>query len=202
MGRKPHFEGYMMDKDLRSYLKIYSDWLTPEVCQETVDELEKVEGQFQTHTFYDVHNDVSHSYEHELSVAWSDVKHKNYIMERIWEGLQRYHKELTEWGCNWYNSWQGFTEVRFNRYREDTQMKLHCDHIHSMFDGERKGIPTLTILGGLNGGYEGGDLVFWQDTPITLKAGEIMIFPSNFLYPHRVDLVTKGTRYSYVAWTW
>ena len=191
-----------MDKDLRSYLKIYSDWLTPEVCEETVDELELVEGQFQTHTFYDYYNDSSHSYDHELAVTWSNVKHKNYIMQRIWDGLQRYHKELNEWGCTWYNSWQGFTEVRFNRYREDTQMKLHCDHIHSMFDGKRKGIPTLTILGGLNGGYEGGDLVFWQDTPITLKSGEIMIFPSNFLYPHRVDLVTKGTRYSYVSWTW
>jgi hypothetical protein len=192
----------MMDKDLRSYLKIYSDWLTPEVCQETVDELELVEGQFQTHQFYDYQNNSNHSYEHELAVTWSNVKHKEYIMQRIWDGLQRYHKELTDWGCNWYQSWQGFTEVRFNRYREDTQMKLHCDHIHSMFDGQRKGIPTLTILGGLNGGYDGGDLVFWQDTPITLKSGEIMIFPSNFLYPHRVDLVTKGTRYSYVAWTW
>jgi hypothetical protein len=202
VGRKPHFEGYMMNKDLRSYLKIYSDWLTPEVCQETVDELELVEGQFQTHQFYDYHNNSNHSYEHELAVTWSNVKHKEYIMQRIWDGLQRYHQELAEWGCDWYATWQGYTEVRFNRYRENTNMKLHCDHIHSMFDGQRKGIPTLTILGGLNGGYEGGDLVFWQDTPITLKAGEIMIFPSNFLYPHRVDLVTKGTRYSYVSWTW
>jgi predicted 2-oxoglutarate/Fe(II)-dependent dioxygenase YbiX len=123
-------------------------------------------------------------------------------MKRIWDGLQRYHQELTAWGCTWYSSWQGYTEVRFNRYREDTNMKLHCDHIHSMFDGQRKGVPTLTVLGGLNNGYEGGDLVFWQDTPITLKSGEIMIFPSNFLYPHRVDMVTKGTRYSYVSWTW
>ena len=191
-----------MDKDLRSYLKIYSDWLTPEVCEETVDELEKVEGQFQTHEFYDYQNNSHHSYEHELAVTWSDVKYKNYIMKRIWDGLQRYHQELVASGCNWYQSWKGYTEVRFNRYRENTQMKLHCDHIHSMFDGQRKGIPTLTILGGLNGGYEGGDLVFWEDTPITLKSGEIMIFPSNFLYPHRVDLVTKGTRYSYVSWTW
>jgi hypothetical protein len=64
-----------MDKDLRSYLKIYSDWLTPEVCQETVDELEKVEGQFQTHQFYDYQNNSNHSYEHELAVTWSNVKH-------------------------------------------------------------------------------------------------------------------------------
>ena len=191
-----------MDKDLKTYLKVYKDWIPSDICKETVKELEKVEGQFQTHQFYDVSTNSHHSYNNELSVTWSNVKHKDYIMKRIWDGLQRYHTELTDWGCDWYASWQGYTEVRFNRYRENTQMKLHCDHIHSMFDGERKGIPTLTILGGLNDGYEGGDLVFWQDTHITLKAGEIMIFPSNFLYPHRVDLVTKGTRYSYVSWTW
>lgn len=191
-----------MDKNLQSYLKIYSDWITPEVCQETVDELEKIEGQFQTHQFYNYGDDSHHSYDHELSVTWSNVKNKTYIMQRIWDGLQRYHKELNDDGCTWYNAWQGFSEVRFNRYRPDTQMALHCDHIHSMFDGQRKGIPTLTILGGLNNDYKGGELVFWQDTPITLKAGEIMIFPSNFLYPHRVDLVTEGTRYSYVSWTW
>ena len=188
-----------MDKDIRTYLKIYSDWLTPEVCEETVAELEKVEGQFQTHQFYDSTDGSYHSYEHELSVTWSNVKHKDYIMKRIWVGLQRY---MQDFQFSWYSSWNGYSEVRFNRYRPDTQMKLHCDHIHSMFDGQRKGIPSLTILGGLNNDYTGGELVFWEDTPITLKAGEIMIFPSNFLYPHRVDMVTKGTRYSYVSWTW
>jgi hypothetical protein len=188
-----------MDKDLRTYLKIYKNWIPSDICKETVEELEKIEGQFQTHSFYDVHTDTSHSYEHELSVTHSDVKHKQLFMQRIWEGLQQY---MIDFQFEWYGAWQGFSEVRFNRYRPDTQMKIHCDHIHSMFDGQRKGIPTLTILGGLNNDYEGGELVFWQDTVVPLKEGEIMIFPSNFLYPHRVDLVKKGTRYSYVSWTW
>jgi hypothetical protein len=188
-----------MDKDLKTYLKIYKDWIPSDICKETVEELEKVEGQFQTHQFYDAGNKSYHSYEHELSVTWSNVNHKEFFMKRIWEGLQQY---ITDFSFDWWNSWQGFSEVRFNRYRPDTQMKLHCDHIHSMFDGERKGIPTLTVLGGLNNDYVGGELVFWQDTAIQLKEGEIMIFPSCFLYPHRVDLVTKGTRYSYVSWAW
>ena len=188
-----------MNKNITQYLKIYKDWLSPEVCQQTVDELEKVQAEFQTHQFYDVTTNSNHSYDKELSVAWSEVTHKNYIMKRIWDGLQKY---MNEFQFNWFNSWSGFTEVRFNRYRENTQMKLHCDHIHSMFDGQRKGIPSLTVLGGLNNGYKGGELVFWEDSIIELKAGEIMIFPANFLYPHRVDLVTKGTRYSYVSWVW
>ena len=191
-----------MDKDLRSYLKVYSDWLTPDVCQETVAELEKVEGQFQTHNFYDYHNDSYQSYEHELSVTWSNVKHKDYIMKRVWEGLKRYHEELMEWGCNWYSGWQGYTEIRFNRYRPDTNMKLHCDHIHSMFDGERKGIPTMTALGMLNDNFTGGELVMWTDEVIPMPAGSIVVFPSCFLYPHRVEPVTEGSRYSFVSWAW
>jgi predicted 2-oxoglutarate/Fe(II)-dependent dioxygenase YbiX len=71
-----------------------------------------------------------------------------------------------------------------------------------MFDGNRKGIPTLSILGAINDDYEGGELIFWESEKIVLKAGSIMIFPSNFMYPHKVLPVTKGTRYSYVSWAW
>ena len=33
-----------------------------------------------------------------------------------------------------------------------------------------------------------------------LKKGDILLFPSTFLYPHRVEQVKKGTRYSFVTW--
>ena len=82
-------------------------------------------------------------------------------------------------------------------------MALHCDHIHDMFDGTRKGIPTLTILGLLNDDFEGGEfLMFDEEKEIKLKAGDIMIFPSVFLYPHKVAAVTKGVRDAFVSWVW
>ena len=40
---------------------------------------------------------------------------------------------------------------------------------------------------------------------ITLKKlnqGDVLIFPSNFLYPHKVNSIKKGTRYSFVSWVW
>ena len=73
-----------MDKDIRSYLKIYSNWIPQDICEETCEELEKVEGQFQTHQFYDSSNNSYHSYNNELSVTWSNVKHKQFFMQRIW----------------------------------------------------------------------------------------------------------------------
>lgn len=94
------------------------------------------------------------------------------------------------------------TPIRFNRYEVGQNMKKHCDHIHTAFDGERKGIPTLTILGLLNDDFEGGDFLMFDGKKIELSAGDIIIFPSNFLYPHEVTSVTKGTRYSFVSWTY
>ena len=75
--------------------------------------------------------------------------------------MQRYIDELqdmTKVGpkvYEWFGGWNGYSELRFNKYDETTQMKLHCDHIHSMFDGTRKGIPALSLLGCLNDDYEG-----------------------------------------------
>ena len=81
-------------------------------------------------------------------------------------------------------------------------MNLHCDHIHTIFDGQRKGIPTLSLLGSLNDNYEGGDLILFDDFKIELEKGDLIIFPSNFLYPHRVEPVLSGVRYSYISWVW
>ena len=35
---------------------------------------------------------------------------------------------------------------------------------------------------------------------LKLNTGSIVFFPSNFMYPHSIEPITKGTRYSIVAW--
>ena len=71
-----------------------------------------------------------------------------------------------------------------------------------MFDGNRKGIPILSIIGLLNSEFTGGELILLEDREINLQKGDIVIFPSLFLYPHRVNQVTHGTRYSFASWVW
>jgi len=98
-------------------------------------------------------------------------------------------------------SWiTALTTIRFNRYRVGTNMANHVDHIHSIFDGKNKGIPIISVVGVLNDNYTGGEFIFNDDHEVKLKQGDILLFPSNFLYPHRVKDVTEGTRYSFVSW--
>ena len=95
-----------------------------------------------------------------------------------------------------------FTSIRFNRYSGGQIMCQHHDHIHSIFDGKEKGIPVLSFILNLNDDYEGADLFFWEDHIVKLGKGDIIMFPSLFLFPHGVTEATKGTRYSAVTWAW
>ena len=95
-----------------------------------------------------------------------------------------------------------FSALRFNRYAPGQIMRQHHDHIHSLFDGKIKGIPVLTFILNFNDDYEGADLFFWEDTVVKLGKGDIIMFPSNWLFPHGVTEATKGKRYSGSVWAW
>ena len=91
------------------------------------------------------------------------------------------------------------TLPRFNKYSIGEGIEEHVDHIHAIFECRPSGIPIISLVGCLNDDYEGG-VFHLCDKPVDIKAGEFIIFPSVFLYPHYVTPVTKGTRYSWVSW--
>lgn len=96
----------------------------------------------------------------------------------------------------------GYSPIKLNRYSTNLSLEKHFDHIHSLFDGQRKGIPMLSIVGLLNDDFEGGEFILWDDYSVPMKEGTIIIFPSNFLFPHRISKITQGTRHSFVSWVW
>lgn len=187
-----------MNKDLTTYVKCFENVFDTTFCGDVVTELNNAD--WSTHSFYNPIYDSYVSFENELAVSNYSFEKKNEIMKKLWFVIKEYMDFLQM--NEWYEGWNGYSDVRFNKYDVNTQMKVHCDHIHSLFDGPRKGVPVLTILGALNDEYEGGELIMWQDTKIEMPVGSVLIFPSNFLYPHRVDKVTQGVRHSYVSWVW
>ena len=186
-----------MDK-LTDYIKVYP-WLDKELCDQIRKEIE--EATWEQHVFYNSDGKyVTLSGDQELDVSWDNIASRDTLTQKVWEAISQYI--LTDFKNDYFIGWQGFTHIRFNRYKEGMTMAKHCDHIHSMFDGKIKGIPILSIVGFLNDDYEGGEFIMFDDMEIKLKQGDILIFPSNFLYPHKVNSVTKGTRDSFVSWVW
>lgn len=189
----------MIPQNLQDYVKVYEDFLPKDLCASTIEQLDEVT--WQEHGFYNSVTNTMKSYDNELSISNDTVPVKQKIDEKVWYALERYIlKDFADF--DWFNGWSGYTSVRFNKYDPTTKMKRHCDHIHSMFDGQRKGIPIITVLGALNDDYEGGEFYMFGDKKIDMPTGSVIVFPSNFLYPHEVKPVKSGVRYSYVSWAW
>ena len=183
---------------LQSYVKIYN-MLDHKTCEQTIQELSQCEWQQHSYTTVQDYNSRPINGDKELDVTEGPVSTSKFIENKVWESYKRYLESLN---FHWFLGWKSFTDIRFNRYSQGQIMSEHCDHINSIFDGERKGVPTMTALGCLNEDYEGGQLVMFEDTLISLNTGDIMVFPSNFLFPHKVLPVTSGIRYSFVCWSW
>lgn len=95
-------------------------------------------------------------------------------------------------------NWASINSIEILKYENTGFYTWHVDHFAS--------IPrTISCILLLNNDYEGGNLCFrnpdgsgeWE---VEVKPNRMIVWPSNFLYPHTVKSVTKGTRYSVVAW--
>lgn len=193
----------MKHTKVEDYIQVINNIIPKNICNDIIKTIEI--QKWSPHTWYSVVNNTSSSEETmELDVLPSSKQIQNILTPFIIESGRIYNQkyayldtERTEQIIH------KFCSIRFNRYSKDQIMRKHHDHIHSIFDGNEKGIPVLSFIGNLNEDYEGGELVFFDgEVKLKLKQGDICIFPSCFMYPHEVYGVTKGTRYSFVTWAW
>jgi hypothetical protein len=95
-------------------------------------------------------------------------------------------------------SFKEIFDISILKYEETGFYTWHTDHFSE--------IPrTMSCILLLNNDYDGGNLCFRNpdgkdEWCVETKPSRMIIWPSNFLYPHTVKPVTKGIRYSVVAW--
>jgi len=124
----------------------------------------------------------------------SNVHWFNLLLFFFKENLMRYTKDNNISDI----MYKEINAIEILKYENTGFYNWHTDHFAD--------IPrTMSCILLLNNDYEGGNLCFrnpdksgeWE---IEVKPNRMIIWPSNFLYPHTVKPVTKGKRYSVVAW--
>ena len=85
----------------------------------------------------------------------------------------------------------GYDLLRYN------QGQFYIQHTDS-FKKQQRSVSCSFLL---NDDYEGGEFAFF-DREIIIKGGKgsIVMFPSNFMFPHEVMPIISGTRYSIITW--
>jgi predicted 2-oxoglutarate/Fe(II)-dependent dioxygenase YbiX len=119
----------------------------------------------------------------------------------IYNDLKRFttfiNQQYKDKVCNFYGSTENYFQFLYYDSRMKGHYEYHTDHM-------KQNPRVLTILVGLNSvnDYEGGELfVQNQENGIKLDRGDVVAFPSNFMYPHKVTPVTKGERKVLIIWT-
>jgi len=170
-----------------------------ELCEALIDECNKKEWRKHKWNNYGAGTFQSEETK-ELDVISCTQEQQNKITPHLIKALEEYQVRCSTPGQKTSPPWlTKFSPIRFNKYEVGNMMREHYDHIHSIFDGKMKGVPIVSIVANLNEDYEGAEF-YCRGKEIPLKTGDILLFPSNFMYPHEVKEATKGTRYSFVSW--
>jgi predicted 2-oxoglutarate/Fe(II)-dependent dioxygenase YbiX len=99
-----------------------------------------------------------------------------------------------------------FSAIRCNKYSKNEGMHSHVDNIFSLFEGNNRGVPILSVVGLIDSSHEGGDFFFNLKNEgrfqFLKNKGDMIIFPSFFGFEHEVTPVVSGVLYSFVSWTY
>ena len=187
---------------LKDLIHVERNLIPGDLCDHTLEVIESRE--WRSHDWYSP-TDNSYGSEEtmELDVQNITPELQELFTPLIIEACNAYSEKYSFKGCDRTQEVvHKFSSLRFNRYSNGQIMRQHIDHIHSIFDGQDKGIHVLSLILNLNEDYEGADLFFWDNHIVKPGKGDVVIFPSLFLFPHRVTEAKKGKRYSAVCWAW
>lgn len=184
-----------MAYNLQSFIHI-KNCIDKDLCDEIHNSIEQF--MWEKHAWSGYQNNslqVTTRQNKELSVCYADERVNSILLGYVSKAIDDYISS-----CPYPFTINRISATRFNLYTVGTDMEKHVDHINTLFDGNFKGVPILSIVGVLNDNYKGGNFIFFEDYEVKLSKGDLMIFPSNFIYPHAVKEITEGNRLSFVSW--
>lgn len=115
-------------------------------------------------------------------------------IQKVYEEVISGVRECIKHYSSLYNLELGYEEAtNFVRYEEGQHFSVHPDSGFSYS-------CTVSAIGYINGGYEGGEyLLPYQNIKFRPEMGDVILHPSDFIYAHASLPVTKGTKYSAVT---
>ena len=186
--------------ELKKYINIYDEVLPWHVLSSLIEyaNLQNFqEARIGGGTDDKINFDVRRTYVFPLNKfaeSLSNVHWHNLLLRTFNDKLIQYRKDNNIIDYEYKNIF----DIEILKYENTGFYTWHVDHFSL--------VPrTMSCILLLNNDYQGGNLCFrnpdgsgeWE---IEVKPNRMIIWPSNFLFPHTVKPVTNGKRYSVVAW--
>jgi Rps23 Pro-64 3,4-dihydroxylase Tpa1-like proline 4-hydroxylase len=120
----------------------------------------------------------------------------NYLGFLFQKMFNEYNREVAPFAGT---SISAISAINLLKYDEGCHYKEHVDN----FTANPRILSSILFL---NDDYEGGELEFFEPTKKELiakiepQSSRLIIWPSDFLYVHKVNPVKKGKRFTVVSW--
>ena len=178
--------------DLTNEWYIYDDAIDSATCTKII---ELADNDFEQGKMYGT---ASSKNERASDVFWTK---EQWLIDLIWSYMQDANEQ-----AGWQYKIVGIEPMQITRYKTDDFINFHTDGGSDNFTPDNR-IRKLSMTVILNDAYEGGQFQFASltrepraeiNTTKYNGTGTVIVFPSFMM--HRVKPVTKGVRYSLVAW--
>ena len=136
-----------------------------------------------------------------------DIDAAERVKQKVFtEGLKLYSDKIRAFNWSYYGIDKfHVSEMVVRKYHQKSEFKYHYDDIiGEIFPHwflRRQNILTCNFYFSDGKDYDGGDLVFTcTDKVFHPSMGDIIIFPSNWMFYHQVNEITRGKRYAGTVW--
>ena len=180
---------------LEDFIQIFDNVLSPENCNLILNEYKNSSEWKDTHTGSGIHKDIRNCME--IGISLDSIINENFevrknldnvVFESVRKVISNYNDIIPTFRIDIDTGYQ------LLRYKEG---EFYTQHTDSFKEQQR----SLSCSLQLNENYVGGEFaLFDREIMIRTKPGSAIVFPSNFMYPHEIMPVTKGTRYSIITW--
>lgn len=185
-------------------INVYSGAISPEACKNHIEVLEsKLNGQTQYHwngAYVTTSDEVDLEARNALDFKFNSTglgprTPENAELYDMHESIFRAVKTcVDDYGRYWGVGIQSYEAFNFVKYDgAGTHFKIHADHGPTY-------VTTVSIVVYLNDDYEGGEIWFprLDNLSVKPKAGDIVVFPSTYIYEHASQDMISGTKYAVV----
>jgi len=183
-------------KNINDYIVVFEDVMTHALCDAILKEFSKEEEWQKTVVGGGEINDKIRTAE-TVVISYPHIIEKNV---KVRQKLDKYVFASAGLVIKKYNERFPLCRIEEDsgyellRYKEG---QFYTEHTDSFKARPR----AVSCSFALNNDYEGGEWGFFgREMVVKAPKGSAVLFPSNFMYPHEIMPVTKGTRYSIITW--
>jgi len=179
---------------LDNYIKVIKNLIPNTLCDQILTEYANTNDWVDANTGGGIQKNIRNC--HTIGLSHNNIIKDSAIRKKIDDDLFNIASQCIEK----YNSNHTHAQIAEDtgyellRYREG---EFYSQHVDTFLQAPR----LVSCSMHLNDDYEGGEFAFFdRQLKYKLNKGDVLMFPSTFMYPHEVMPVTQGTRYSIITW--